>query len=206
MRWRIPSEAEPLLKSTASRRERRALAAYTRGTQRSDALAIASLRAIKGFRAKGAFARAMLLPSREFLAARASGGLVLIGRRHLRSNNSWMHNSQRLVKGRPRCTLLVHPSDAAARGLADGAVALLTSRVGAVEVPVEVTDSIMPGVVSLPHGWGHGRSGTRLSIASDHPGVSINDVTDEQFVDTLSGNAAVSGVPVENTSRAPSYP
>jgi len=122
--------------------------------------------------------------------------LVLIGRRHLRSNNSWMHNSPRLVKGRPRCTLLVHPSDAEARGLDDGAMARLSSRVGAVEVPVEVTESIMPGVVSLPHGWGHGRGGTRLSTAAEHPGVSLNDVTDERFVDTLTGNAAVSGVVV----------
>jgi anaerobic selenocysteine-containing dehydrogenase len=129
-------------------------------------------------------------------------GLVLIGRRHLRSSNTWLHNSRRLVKGRPRCTLLMHPSDAAARGLADGATARLSSRVGAIEVPVELTDAVMPGVVSLPHGWGHGRAGTRLSVASAHPGVSVNDVTDERFVDPLTGNAAVSGVPVEVTAVA----
>jgi anaerobic selenocysteine-containing dehydrogenase len=134
---------------------------------------------------------------------RSDRPLVLIGRRHLRSNNSWMHNSERLVKGRPRCTLLVHPSDAAAHGLADREVALLSSRVGAVEVPVEVTDSIMPGVVSLPHGWGHGRGGMRLSVATAHPGVSLNDVTDERFVDALTGNAAVSGIPV---SLRPAHP
>ena len=131
------------------------------------------------------------------LGGEPGAGLVLIGRRHLRSNNSWLHNSARLVKGRPLCTLLMHPADAAARGLADGAPAVLSSRIGSVEVPVEVTDAIMPGVVSLPHGWGHGRAGTRLSVAGAHPGVSVNDVTDERFVDVLTGNAAVSGVPVE---------
>jgi anaerobic selenocysteine-containing dehydrogenase len=132
---------------------------------------------------------------RDRLAASANG-LVLIGRRQLRSNNSWMHNSERLVKGRPRCTLLVHPDDATANDLTDGATARLTSRAGTIDVPVEITDSIMPGVVSLPHGWGHHRAGTRLSVASAHPGVSLNDVTDEQRVDTLTGTSALSGVPV----------
>jgi anaerobic selenocysteine-containing dehydrogenase len=127
----------------------------------------------------------------------APDGLVLIGRRQLRSNNSWMHNSERLVKGRPRCTLLMHPDDAAAHGLADGDLAELSSAAGAVEVPVEVTDAIMPGVVSLPHGWGHARRGIRLGVAAAHPGVSINDVTDERFLDALSGTAALSGVPVQ---------
>jgi anaerobic selenocysteine-containing dehydrogenase len=123
--------------------------------------------------------------------------LVLIGRRQLRSNNSWMHNSERLVKGRDRCTLLIHPTDAAARGLTNGDVATLSSSAGSVEVPVEVTDAIMPGVVSLPHGWGHNRSGTRLGVASAHPGASVNDVTDEDFVDALTGTAAFSGIPVK---------
>ncbi|WP_367115100.1 molybdopterin dinucleotide binding domain-containing protein [Actinophytocola sp.] len=127
-------------------------------------------------------------------------GLVLIGRRQLRSNNSWMHNSERLVKGRDRCTLLIHPDDAAARSLTNGATARLATRAGVVEVPVEVTDAIMPGVVSLPHGWGHGRPGVRLSVAAAHPGVSVNDVTDERLVDALTGTAAVSGVPVVVTS------
>jgi anaerobic selenocysteine-containing dehydrogenase len=122
--------------------------------------------------------------------------LALIGRRDLRSNNSWMHNSERLVKGRDRCTLLVHPEDAAARGLASGARARLVSRVGAVEVPVEVTDAVMRGVVSLPHGWGHHRQGTRLSVASAHAGASINDVTDDALVDRLGGTAVLNGVPV----------
>lgn len=131
--------------------------------------------------------------------AEPAPGLVLIGRRQLRSNNSWCHNSQRLVKGKPRCTLLVHPQDAAARGLVDGDLATLTSRVGEVSVPVEVSDAMMPGVVSLPHGWGHGREGTRLRVAAQVPGVSANDVTDDAFYDALSGNAAFSGVAVELT-------
>lgn len=122
-------------------------------------------------------------------------GLVLIGRRQLRSNNSWCHNAPRLVKGKDRCTLLVHPEDAAAFGLAHGDRARLTSRVGAVIVPVEVSHEVMKGVVSLPHGFGHGRGG-RLRVASQQPGVSINDVTDEQRIDVLSGVANFGGVPV----------
>lgn len=123
-------------------------------------------------------------------------GLVLIGRRQLRSNNSWMHNSERLVKGKPRCTLLMHPDDAAARGLANGDPVELSSAAGSIEVPVELTDAMMPGVVSLPHGWGHARPGVRLAVAAAHPGASANDVTDEHFVDALTGTAALSGVPV----------
>lgn len=124
-------------------------------------------------------------------------GLVLIGRRHVRSNNSWMHNSQRLVKGKPRCTMLIHPADAAARGVTHGAIVRLRSRVGEVEVPAEVTEDIMPGVVSLPHGWGHDREGVRLGIASRHAGVSINDLVDDQQVDALTGTAVLNGTPVE---------
>ena len=123
--------------------------------------------------------------------------LVLIGRRHVRSNNSWLHNSRRLVKGKPRCTLMIHPEDAARRGIADGARVRLRSRVGAVEVPAEVTDALMPGVVSLPHGWGHDRSGVRLAVAAAHAGASINDVIDELAVDPLSGTAVLNGTPVE---------
>jgi anaerobic selenocysteine-containing dehydrogenase len=122
--------------------------------------------------------------------------LVLIGRRHLRSNNSWMHNSTRLVKGKPRCTLLVHPDDAAARGIADGDTVELASASGRVRVPVEVTADIMRGVVSLPHGWGHARPGTRLGVANATPGASVNDVTSEDLYDPLSGNAALSGLAV----------
>ncbi|MGH3469129.1 MAG: molybdopterin dinucleotide binding domain-containing protein, partial [Thermocrispum sp.] len=130
---------------------------------------------------------------RDRLDSFTPGELVLIGRRQLRSNNSWLHNSARLVKGKPRCTLLVNPDDAERRGLVDGEPAALSSAVGEVEVPVEVSDAMMPGVVSLPHGWGHGRRGVRLGVAAEHPGVSINDVTDERCVDELTGTAAFSG-------------
>jgi anaerobic selenocysteine-containing dehydrogenase len=127
--------------------------------------------------------------------------LQLIGRRHVRSNNSWLHNSQRLVKGKPRCTLLMHPDDAARRGLADGALAQVRSRVGSVEVPVEITPDIEPGVVSLPHGWGHARTGVKLAVAQAHAGVSINDLVDDQRIDALTGTAVLNGTPVE-VSRA----
>ena len=122
--------------------------------------------------------------------------LLLIGRRHLRSNNSWMHNSYRLVKGKNRCTLMMHPKDAKKRGLKHGSTAIVMSRVGRVSIPVEITEKIMKGVVSIPHGWGHHRKGTKLRVAEAHAGVSINDVTDELLVDELTGNAAVNGVPV----------
>ncbi|BCJ53378.1 dehydrogenase [Actinoplanes sp. NBRC 14428] len=123
--------------------------------------------------------------------------LVLIGRRHLRSNNSWMHNVPALVKGRDRCTLQLNPADAARLALADGDPAEVTSRAGAVSVRVEVTDRVMPGVVSLPHGWGHDLPGVRLTVATDHPGVNSNILTDELVVDPLSGNAVLNGIPVE---------
>jgi anaerobic selenocysteine-containing dehydrogenase len=126
----------------------------------------------------------------------APSGLVLIGRRALRSNNSWMHNSVRLVKGPPGCVLLMHPEDAAERGLKSGARARVQSRVGSVEVPVGITADVARGVVSLPHGWGHTRDGTAQSVAAAHAGASLNDLTDELSVDALSGNAAFSGVPV----------
>ncbi len=125
------------------------------------------------------------------------GALALIGRRELRSNNSWMHNAPVLVKGPHRCTLMIHPRDAASRGIAAGARVKVTSRTGSVVAPAEITDAVMPGVVSLPHGYGHARPGTRLRVASEHAGVSINDLTDEQAIDALSGNAAFSGVPVQ---------
>jgi anaerobic selenocysteine-containing dehydrogenase len=131
--------------------------------------------------------------------AAARDGLVLVSRRHLRSKNSWMHNVDVLVKGKDRCTLLVHPDDATRHGLADGARALVSSEAGQVEVPVEVSDEMMPGVVCLPHGWGHDRPGTRLSVAREHAGVNNNLLAPGTFVDELSGNAAVNGIPVELT-------
>ncbi|MCW5806354.1 MAG: molybdopterin oxidoreductase family protein [Deltaproteobacteria bacterium] len=130
-------------------------------------------------------------------AAPGGGGLVMIGRRHLRSNNSWMHNSARLVKGPTRCTLLIHPTDAAARGLADGATARVSTRAGAIELPVELTDAMMPGVVSVPHGWGHHRAGARLSVAAAHAGASVNDINDPAVIDELSGTSVLSGQSVE---------
>ncbi len=129
--------------------------------------------------------------------ARARGSLVLIGRRDLLSNNSWMHNSRRLVKGKPRCTLRIHPSDAERLGLTSAARVAIRSATGTVSADLEVTSEMMPGVVSLPHGWGHHREGTQLRVASERPGVSINDITDEQSVDKLTGTIAFSGVPVE---------
>jgi anaerobic selenocysteine-containing dehydrogenase len=127
---------------------------------------------------------------------RPADGLVLIGRRQLRSNNSWMHNAPSLVKGPERCTLLVHPTDAARLGLVDGGHARIASRVGEVEAPVTVSDEIMPGVVSLPHGWGHGLEGVRLGVAAARPGVPSNFLADPEVIDTLSGNAVLNGIPV----------
>lgn len=122
--------------------------------------------------------------------------LKLIGRRDVRSNNSWMHNSERLVSGKARCTLWMHPSDAQARRLQDGQRITLASRVGRVQVPVQITDDIRPGVVSLPHGWGHDRPGIQLKVAQSHAGASINDLTDDQQTERISANAAFTGIPV----------
>jgi anaerobic selenocysteine-containing dehydrogenase len=130
-------------------------------------------------------------------AAETNGSLALIGRRKLRSNNSWMHNSERLVRGQRQCTLLMHPADVASRGLTDGARVRVSSRVGTVEVELEVTDAMMPGVVSMPHGWGHGRAGSQMTVAAQHAGASINDLTDDMRIDTLTGNVGFSGVPVQ---------
>jgi len=128
---------------------------------------------------------------------RSDGGLLLVSRRHLRSNNSWMHNVKVLVKGKDRCTLLIHPDDARAAGLADGKLARVSSESGSLEVAVEVSDEMMPGVVSLPHGWGHDKPGTRLSVAREHAGVNNNLLAPGRLVDPLSGNAVVNGIPVE---------
>ncbi|OLF13280.1 molybdopterin-dependent oxidoreductase [Actinophytocola xanthii] len=126
-----------------------------------------------------------------------NGQLVLIGRRQLSSNNSWMHNIEPLVRGRNRCTAQLHPTDAARLGLVDGELALVRSRAGEVEVPVEVTDAIRPGVVSIPHGWGHDVDGVRTAVARAHAGVNSNLLADETLVDVPTGTAVLNGIPVE---------
>ena len=135
----------------------------------------------------------------EAMVRLAAQPMMLVGRRHLRSNNSWMHNIEVLVKGKSRCTLQVHPDDAAEIGLVDGGYARVTSRVGSVDAPVEVTDSIRPGVVSLPHGWGHGVEGTRLRVAGERAGVNSNVLTDHAALDPLSGTSVLNGIPVTLT-------
>lgn len=151
---------------------------------------------------RGRPARTALLPSSpvppsspsSFGASHhANGHLLLIGRRQLRSNNSWMHNSQRLLRGKPRCTILMHPTDAAHRDLKPGQTVSVRSRVGSIEVPIEISEEMMPGVVSIPHGWGHDRLGIQLEVAQQHAGESINDITDNQTIDALCGTAAFNG-------------
>ncbi len=132
-----------------------------------------------------------------------AGALRLIGRRDLRSNNSWMHNSLRLVKGPGRCTLKMNPRDAESRALEAGAAVRISSRVGEVVAALEITEEMMPGVVSLPHGWGHDREGTLQQIAGAHAGVSLNDLTDDARLDALSGNAGLSGVEVQVAASPP---
>jgi anaerobic selenocysteine-containing dehydrogenase len=122
--------------------------------------------------------------------------LVVVGRRQLRSNNSWMHNAPRLMRGPDRCTLLLNSADASARDIRTGDRVEVRSRVGAVTVPAEVTDAIMPGVASLPHGFGHARPGVGQRLAASKPGASLNDLTDPERLDELTGNAALSGVPI----------
>jgi anaerobic selenocysteine-containing dehydrogenase len=135
--------------------------------------------------------------ARERDAAMGDGyDLVLIGRRQLRSNNSWMHNSRRLMKGADRCTAMLHPEDAEARGLADGDAVKVSSRVGAIELPLEVSDEIRKGVLSIPHGFGHNRPGVGWSVAAAHGGASVNDITDPAVIDGITGNAAFNAVPV----------
>jgi len=126
--------------------------------------------------------------------------LRLIGRRDLRTNNSWMHNSKRLVKGKDRCGLFMHPLDAEKYKLQDGSRASISSRVGQLRVVIEVTDTVMPGVVCLPHGWGHDLEGVELQVAKTNPGINSNDLTDDRVVDALSGNAVLNGIPVEVTA------
>ena len=147
-------------------------------------------------------APALIVEDVRRLAAAAmpgEGELVLIGRRHQRDCNSWMHNSERLTRGRPRHQLLMNPADLASRKLIDGSRVRVTSRVGSVEVEVAATDDLMPGVVSLPHGYGHARDGVLMTRSREVPGVSINDLTDPELLD-VSGNAALNGVPVAVTA------
>lgn len=138
------------------------------------------------------------LPALEAtLDERPNGGLLLVGRRHLRSNNSWMHNLPVLARGPERCTLQVHPRDAERLSLTDGGQASIRSRTGAVTAPVEVTEDVMPGVVSLPHGWGHDVDGTQLRVAAQRPGTNSNVLADEELLEPLSGTAVLNGIPVE---------
>jgi len=123
--------------------------------------------------------------------------LVIIGRRQLRSNNSWMHNLPVLAKGAYRCTALVHPQDAARLGLADGGAARVNNGARSIDVQVEISEEMMPGVVSLPHGWGHNLPGTQLGVAGERPGVNLNALLDENLRDPLSGNAVLSGIPIQ---------
>lgn len=136
------------------------------------------------------------LPRLAARLERPAEPLVLVSRRHLRSNNTWLHNVPALMKGRDRCTLLIHPDDAARHGVGDGDVVTVKSAAGEIAVPVEVTGAIKPGVVSMPHGWGHGKPGTRMAVANGSPGVNTNVLSPPTFVDEPSGNGALNGIPV----------
>ncbi|MFE2748187.1 molybdopterin oxidoreductase family protein [Streptomyces scopuliridis] len=143
------------------------------------------------------------LPRLRAALVERPAALVLVGRRHLRSNNSWMHNLPALNGGSNRCTLQVHPDDAARLGLKDGGAVRITADGGALEAPVEITDTVRTGVVSLPHGWGHDRPGTRTSVASARPGVNVNQLLDGSRLDPLSGTAVLNGFPVELSPATP---
>jgi anaerobic selenocysteine-containing dehydrogenase len=125
------------------------------------------------------------------------GTFLLIGRRHLRSNNSWLHNSKRLQGGGRRCTLMINPKDAEHLNIKDQSQVRVLSRVGELTVEIQFSKDLMLGVVSLPHGWGHGKSGLKMKIAQQTPGQNINQLTDDQFIDSLTGNAGFNGLPVE---------
>ncbi|HEY1441936.1 MAG TPA: molybdopterin-dependent oxidoreductase [Mycobacterium sp.] len=136
------------------------------------------------------------LPRLAARLERAAEPLVLVSRRHLRSNNTWLHNVPALMKGKDRCTLLIHPDDAARFGVADDDIVTVKSEAGEITVPVEITDAIRPGVVSMPHGWGHGKAGTRMSVANSSPGANTNVLSPPTFVDEPSGNGVLNGIPV----------
>ncbi|OBB65990.1 molybdopterin dinucleotide-binding protein [Mycobacterium sp. 852014-50255_SCH5639931] len=136
------------------------------------------------------------LPRLAARMERPAEPLVLVSRRHLRSNNTWLHNVPALMKGKDRCTLLIHLDDAARCGIEDGDVVTVKSAAGEIKVPVEVTDAIKPGVVSMPHGWGHGKPGTRMAVANSSPGANTNVLSLPTFIDEPSGNGALNGIPV----------
>jgi len=132
----------------------------------------------------------------------APDGMLLIGRRDVRSGNSWMHNLPVLAKGPERCTLLVHPQDAARLGLTQGALAQLSAQGTTLSAPVDISEDMMPGVVSLPHGWGHDLPGSQMQVAARRPGVNLNALLSDSARDPLSGNAVLSGVPVQVSAMA----
>jgi len=136
------------------------------------------------------------LPRLAARLERPAEPLVLVSRRHLRSNNTWLHNVPALMKGKDRCTLLIHPDDAARFGVADDDIVAVKSEAGEIKVPVEITDAIKPGVVSMPHGWGHGKAGTRMSVANSSPGANTNVLSPPTLVDEPSGNGVLNGIPV----------
>lgn len=136
------------------------------------------------------------LPRLAARMERPAEPLVLVSRRHMRSNNTWLHNVPALMKGKDRCTLLIHPDDAARCGVADNDIVTVKSEAGEIRVPVEITDAIKPGVVSMPHGWGHGKPGTRMTVANGSPGANTNVLSPPTFVDQPSGNGVLNGIPV----------
>ncbi|ORV33424.1 molybdopterin-dependent oxidoreductase [Mycobacterium conspicuum] len=136
------------------------------------------------------------LPRLAARLERPAEPLVLVSRRHLRSNNTWLHNVPALMKGRDRCTLLIHPDDAARCGVGEDDVVTVKSAAGEIRVPIEITDAIKPGVVSMPHGWGHNKPGTRMSVANRSPGANTNALSPPEFVDEPSGNGVLNGIPV----------
>jgi anaerobic selenocysteine-containing dehydrogenase len=135
---------------------------------------------------------------------RPAGELLLIGRRHVRSNNSWMHNLHVLAKGKERCVLLVHPADAATRGLVNGDMVEVATDIASISIRIEITDEIMEGTVSAPHGWGHDLADTATQIASRRAGANANAIIDERLFDRPSVNSVLNGVPVRLLSCAPS--
>lgn len=122
---------------------------------------------------------------------------LLIGRRNIRSNNSWMHNYKRLMKGKDRCTAIINSQDAIKKGITDGQKIIIRSKVGEITIPAEISHDIKPGVISIPHGFGHGKAGTNLTVANEFPGVNVNDLSNDSMMDLISGNAVLNGIPVQ---------